>query len=143
MFIPKENRVAVFSYLFREGVLVVSKNPRSSVHPEIDGATNLEVMMLAKSLASRGFVRQTFSWQHTYCYLTDDGIAYLRRYLALPESVVPATHKKTVTSRPQSEEGGDRKFGGEGGAPSFRGDREGRGEYRRDREGGLGRGGGV
>mmetsp|Transcript_42520 Transcript_42520/g.83597 ORF Transcript_42520/g.83597 Transcript_42520/m.83597 type:complete len:144 (-) Transcript_42520:43-474(-) len=142
MFIPKANRVAVYSYLFREGVMVVKKDTINMKHPDIEGASNLEIMNIAKSLNSKEYIRTTFSWQHTYCYLTDEGIAYLREYLALPESVVPATHKKTVTSRPQDEgDGGDRKFGGEGGAPSFRGDREGRGEYRR--EGGLGRGGGA
>merc|ERR1712183_7837 len=99
---------------------------------------------IVKSLASREYIRTTFSWQHTYCYLTEEGIAYLRSYLALPESVVPATHKKTVMARPEREGEGE-KYGGDGRAPSFRGDRDRgdreRGEYRRAE--GLGRGGGV
>ena len=33
MFIPKENRVATFAYLFKEGVLVVKKDTRSPTHP--------------------------------------------------------------------------------------------------------------
>lgn len=137
MFIPKESRIAVFSYLFKEGVCVVKKDNRSPTHPHIEGPSNLEVLMLMKSLESRGFIRITFSWQYNYCYLTDEGIEYLRQYLALPEEIVPATHKKTA-SRPASrdQEEGD-KFGGEG-RPAFRGgDREYRG-----REGGGGGGGG-
>uniref|UniRef100_A0A6U5J4G2 Plectin/eS10 N-terminal domain-containing protein n=1 Tax=Corethron hystrix TaxID=216773 RepID=A0A6U5J4G2_9STRA len=132
MFIPKSHRVAVFSYLFKEGVLVFKKDPTQTHHPAIPDVTNLEVMMLAKSLTSRGFVRQTFSWQHTYCYLTEAGMAYLRRYLALPESVLPATH--VVTARRPVREGGE----GMGG-------RTGRKEQEEERlvRRGLGRGGGL
>jgi len=143
MFIPKSNRIAVFSYLFKEGVLVVKKDTISPTHPHIEGATNLEVMMLMKSLESREYVRITFSWQYSYCFLTEKGIEYLRNYLALPQEIVPATHKKSA-GRPEGrdrEEGGDRerKFEG-GGRPAFRGggDRE----YRA-RDGGFGRGGGM
>ncbi|KAL9180776.1 hypothetical protein ACHAXT_011229 [Thalassiosira profunda] len=137
MFIPKANRVAVFSYLFREGVLVVKKDTVTPTHPHIEGVTNLEVMNLMKSLNSRGYIRTTFSWQHNYCYLTEEGIEYLRGYLALPAEIVPATHKKQA-SRPEGRERDEDKFGGEG-RPAFRGgDRE----YR-SREGGFGRGGGM
>ena len=141
MFIPKANRIAVFKYLFAEGVLVVKKDTVSSTHPHIEGPTNLEVLMLVKSLESKGYVRVTFSWQHNYVYLTEAGIEYLRGYLALPPEVVPATHKKP-TGRPEGdrERGGEGgKFGGEG-RPAFNrgGDREYRG-----REGGFGRGGGM
>mmetsp|Transcript_38283 Transcript_38283/g.78120 ORF Transcript_38283/g.78120 Transcript_38283/m.78120 type:complete len:140 (-) Transcript_38283:188-607(-) len=139
MFIPKANRIAVFSYLFKEGVLVVKKDTVSPTHPHVEGASNLEVMMLMKSLESRGFVRCTFSWQHTYCYLTAEGIEYLRTYLGLPEGVVPATHKKS-TGRPEGRDREEDKFAGGEGRPAFRGggDRE----YR-SRDGGFGRGGGV
>mmetsp|Transcript_45816 Transcript_45816/g.139168 ORF Transcript_45816/g.139168 Transcript_45816/m.139168 type:complete len:141 (-) Transcript_45816:279-701(-) len=140
MFIPKSNRIAVFSYLFKEGVLVVKKDTVTPTHPHIEGCTNLEVMMLMKSLESRGYVRNTFSWQHNYCYLTEEGIEYLRTYLGLPEEIVPATHKKSA-SRPAGRDREEDKFAGGGGdRPAFRGggDRE----YR-SREGGFGRGGGL
>ena len=136
MFIPKENRVATFAYLFKEGVLVVKKDTRTPTHPAIEGPTNLEVLMLMKSLESRGFVRTTFNWQYNYCYLTDEGIEYLREYLALPQEIVPNTHKKSAAQRPamhdQVKDDGDRG----GGRPAFRGggDRGG---------GGFGRGGGI
>ena len=116
----------------------MKKDTVSPTHPHIEGATNLEVMMLMKSLQSREYVRITFSWQHNYCYLTEKGIEYLRNYLALPQEIVPATHKKSA-GRP---EGRDREEGGKfegGGRPAFRGgDRE----YRA-RDGGFGRGGGM
>merc|ERR1712078_197940 len=84
--IPKENRIAVYSYLFQEGVCVVKKDTKSEKHPHIEGPSNLEVLMLMKSLASKEYVRVTFSWQYNYCYLTDEGIEYLRSYPALPDN---------------------------------------------------------
>ena len=140
MFIPKENRIAVFSYLFKEGVCVVKKDTKSPTHPQIEGPSNLEVLCLMKSLESREFVRITFSWQYNYCYLTDEGIAYLRTYLGLPDEIVPATHKKSA-ARPEGRDREEDKFGG--GRPAFRGggDREYRGK--REGGGGFGRGGGV
>jgi small subunit ribosomal protein S10e len=147
MFIPKENRVATFAYLFKEGVLVVKKDTRSQTHPHIEGPTNLEVLMLMKSLQSRGYIRSTFSWQYNYCYLTDEGIEYLRTYLALPGDVVPNTHKNKAT-RPAMHD--TEKFAGGGGGergdrPAFRGggDREYRGGDRERGGGGFGRGGGI
>lgn len=128
MFIPKQNRIAVFSYLFKEGVCVVKKDTVSATHPQIEGPTNLEVLALMKSLESRGYIRVTFSWQYNYCYLTEEGIEYLREYLALPAEIVPATHKKSA-SRP---EGRDRE------EPAFAGRSEGGGGG-----GGFGRGGGL
>mmetsp|Transcript_26076 Transcript_26076/g.38589 ORF Transcript_26076/g.38589 Transcript_26076/m.38589 type:complete len:143 (+) Transcript_26076:75-503(+) len=142
MFIPKANRIAVFKYLFSEGVLVVKKDTVSSTHKDIEGPTNLEVLMLVKSLESKGYVRVTFNWQYNYVYLTPEGIEYLRTYLALPAEVVPATHRK-VTGRPEGRDREDDKFAGEGRGAAFRGgnDREYRG--RGEGGGGFGRGGGL
>jgi small subunit ribosomal protein S10e len=103
--------------------------------------------MLMKSLESRGFIRITFNWQYNYCYLKDEGIEYLREYLALPTEIVPDTHKKQA-SRPDMRDREEDKFGGEGGRPAFRGgDRGGDREYRGRGDGGggggFGRGGGV
>eukprot|EP00536_Pseudo-nitzschia_multiseries_P011280 jgi/Psemu1/308046/fgenesh1_kg.375_\ len=133
MYIPKENRIAVYSYLFQEGVCVVKKDTKSDKHPHIEGPNNLEVLMLMKSLASKNYVRVTFSWQYNYCYLTDEGIEYLRTYLALPAEIVPATHKQT-NKRPEGRDREEDKFAGDGGRPAFRDNARG---------GGFGRGGGV
>ena len=127
MFIPKANRIATFSYLFKEGVLVVKKDTRLDKHPHVTQATNLEVLNLMKSMQSRGYVRITFSWQYNYCYLTPEGIEYLRDYLALPPEIVPATHKKAAGR--EGAEGGEQQQ-----RPAAFGRREG---------GGFGRGGGL
>ncbi|CAN0101197.1 unnamed protein product, partial [Ectocarpus fasciculatus] len=98
-FILKKNRLAVYSYLFKEGVLVAKKDFFKAKHDEIEDVPNLEVLALMKSMKSRGLVRETFNWQYFYWYLTVEGIEYLREYLHLPEEIVPATLKKSA-SRP-------------------------------------------
>ena len=96
MFITKKNRIAVYSYLFKEGVCVAKKDCYAPKHEAIDTVSNLEVMMLMKSLVTRGYVRETFSWQYFYWYLTQEGIEHLQEYLNLPADIVPATLKKRV-----------------------------------------------
>ena len=87
---PKKNRVAIYSQLFKDGVCVVKKDPSLKQHTEIE-VPNLHVMQTMKSLKSRDYVRETFSWQYYYYYLTDEGIEYLRAYLNLPSNIKPTT----------------------------------------------------
>lgn len=61
-FIQKKNRLAVYSYLFKDGCLVAKKDFFKAKHDEIDDVPNLEVLMLMKSMKSRGLVRETFNW---------------------------------------------------------------------------------
>mmetsp|Transcript_34380 Transcript_34380/g.32778 ORF Transcript_34380/g.32778 Transcript_34380/m.32778 type:complete len:145 (+) Transcript_34380:127-561(+) len=137
MFIQKKNRVAVYSLLFKEGTMVVKKDKYQLKFSDELNIPNLEVMALLKSFSSKGFVKETFNWQYYYYYLTNEGIEYLRAYLALPEEIVPATLKKAAvaavpTGRPQTE-----KKGGPGGDfnPDFQGSGFGRGSrdgYRKE-----------
>eukprot|EP00742_Colponemidia_sp_Colp-10_P000071 GILJ01000078.1.p1 GENE.GILJ01000078.1~~GILJ01000078.1.p1 ORF type:complete len:210 (-),score=27.83 GILJ01000078.1:364-927(-) len=96
--IPKKNKKTVYQYLFKEGVLCAKKDVFAPKHQEID-VPNLHVLMLLKSLASRGYVTEKFSWLWNYWFLTNEGIEYLREYLHLPTEIVPATLKKQA-SRP-------------------------------------------
>lgn len=128
MFILKKNRLEVYSYLFKEGVLVAKKDNFKPKHDEID-VPNLEVMNLMKSLKSRGYVRETFNWQYYYWYLTNEGIEYLREYLCLPAEIVPATLKKSNRPTAPPRMGGDRP-----GGDRPRGDRPG-GRFGGDRDG--------
>eukprot|EP00286_Rhodomonas_abbreviata_P022986 CAMPEP_0181293360 /NCGR_PEP_ID=MMETSP1101-20121128/3025_1 /TAXON_ID=46948 /ORGANISM="Rhodomonas abbreviata, Strain Caron Lab Isolate" /LENGTH=130 /DNA_ID=CAMNT_0023397945 /DNA_START=106 /DNA_END=498 /DNA_ORIENTATION=+ len=116
MFIVKKNRITVYSYLFKEGVCVVKKDPYKAQHSDDLQIPNLEVMMLMKSFASKGYVKEVFNWQWYYYYLTAEGIEYLREFLALPADIVPATLKVTANAaapggRPDVRE----KKGGPGG----------------------------
>eukprot|EP00005_Dracoamoeba_jomungandri_P000304 CAMPEP_0174257528 /NCGR_PEP_ID=MMETSP0439-20130205/6633_1 /TAXON_ID=0 /ORGANISM="Stereomyxa ramosa, Strain Chinc5" /LENGTH=183 /DNA_ID=CAMNT_0015340637 /DNA_START=131 /DNA_END=682 /DNA_ORIENTATION=+ len=136
-------------------------------HSDVD-VPNLWVIKLMKSMKSKEFVKEQFSWQYYYWYLTDHGIEYLRDFLHLRREVVPATLKKVRTASRfpaggqfrgrQQREGGDRFGGGGGGGfqsddkkvgprgdfqPRFVSDREGGRGYGGDRGGrGFGRGGG-
>lgn len=75
--------------------MVVKKDTRLPKHPDM-AVSNLAAMNVMKSLKSRGYVTEEFSWQHHYFYLTDEGILFLRNYLHMPETVVPATIAKGV-----------------------------------------------
>ena len=44
MLIPKKNRVAIYEYLFKEGVMVAKKDFNLPQHPELDGIPNLHVI---------------------------------------------------------------------------------------------------
>merc|ERR1711910_126058 len=77
------------------------KKDTRSVHKET-GVRNLFVMNALKSLKSKGFVKENYTWQHFHWALTDEGIAHLREQLSLPENVMPNTLKRTQepTQRP-------------------------------------------
>ncbi|XP_052067043.1 40S ribosomal protein S10-like [Mytilus californianus] len=130
MLMPKKNRVTIFEYLFKEGVLVAKKDFGAPKHPDID-VPNLHVIKALTSLKSQGYVREQFAWRHFYWYLTNEGIEYLRNYLHLPAEIVPATLKRQTRQeaprpRPKGPDGPSRTPGG--GAD--------RAEYRRAAPGG-------
>ncbi|KAJ3220504.1 40S ribosomal protein S10-A [Clydaea vesicula] len=106
MLIPKENRKLIYQYLFQEGVLVAKKDYNASKHQDID-VPNLQVIKALQSMNSRGLVKTNFSWQYYYYYLTNEGIEYLRTFLALPAEIVPRTFIKTqkTSGRPGRSDG--------------------------------------
>ena len=61
MLISKKNRVAIYSYLLREGVAVAPKDWIKGNHDEV-AVPNLQFCKTMQSLVSRGYVRETFSW---------------------------------------------------------------------------------
>ena len=142
MFVTKKNRILVYQFLFKEGTLVAKKDPYQATHSAELPIPNLEVMKLLQSFKSKGYVSETFNWQYYYYYLTAEGVAYLREYLALPADIVPATHKQPAQQSRPTLSGSDRearadynKSKGEGGdfQPRFsRGDRDGGREGGRD-----------
>ena len=54
--VSKENKRKVYEYLLKEGVIVVKKDSYLPKHQHIPTVSNLEVMMVVKSLKSRGFL---------------------------------------------------------------------------------------
>ncbi|XP_066146401.1 small ribosomal subunit protein eS10 [Euwallacea fornicatus] len=104
MLMPKKNRVAIYEYLFKEGVMVAKKDYHAPKHPELETIPNLEVIKALQSLKSKGYVKEQFAWRHYYWYLTNPGIEYLRTFLHLPSEIVPSTLKRqarTETTRPR------------------------------------------
>lgn len=98
--VSKKDRIAIFKYLMQEGVLVVKKDNNLAAHPHVTQGSNgepihnLHVMMIMKSLKSRDYVDEVFSWQWSYYTLTDNGVKFIREQLGLPPSVIPPTHRK-------------------------------------------------
>ena len=86
MLLPKKNRLAVYSHLLKEGVVVAKKDFTKPAHDDIEEVPNLHVIKLMTSLKSRGYVKENFSWMWYYWYVTDEGIEYLRDYLHLPST---------------------------------------------------------
>ncbi|XP_043674603.1 40S ribosomal protein S10-like [Vespula pensylvanica] len=108
MLMPKKNRVAIYEYLFKEGVMVAKKDYHAPKHPELESIPNLQVIKAMQSLKSKGYVKEQFAWRHFYWYLTNEGIEYLRGYLHLPPEIVPSTLKRQVrseTTRPRPAAG--------------------------------------
>lgn len=115
--IPRRNRREIHEYLFREGVIVVKKDPKLLEHPELRGIPNLHVMMVLRSLKSRNYVTEKFNWQHYYYVLSNEGIEHLRDVLHLPSNVQPATYTRKVRSGVSDRiaEGGPREENWRGG----------------------------
>jgi len=85
-------------------------------------------MNALKSLKSKGFVKENYTWQHYHYALTDEGITYLREQLSLPENVMPNTLKRT--QEPQARP--DRRPNKVGEGRPVYGNRDG---YRRNQDG--------
>ena len=92
--ISRKNRRDLYTQLFNDGVMVVEKNSAKKFHQDVTDCPNLVAMMALKSLASRGLVIEKFSWGWHYYTLNDEGIAYLRDFLALPTEALPTTLTK-------------------------------------------------
>ena len=130
MIVTTKNRKKVYELLFKEGVMYAPKNFLMPEHPLLEGIRNIEVIKLMQSMVSRGYCEEQFVWQHLYWTLTDEGIEYIREYMALPAGVVPAT--KAMANKAEVAPIGGGRGGYRGG---FRG--RGRGSYG-DRPGGRG-----
>ena len=66
--------------------------------------------MIVKSLKSRGFLQDVFSWMWSYYTVTNAGVQFLVKELGVSSDVVPATYKKKrVITAPKVEDEGDEK----------------------------------
>ena len=72
--------------------------------------TNLEVMMIVKSLKSRGYLTDVFNWQWSYYVVTKEGVKYLiqqlgkfRRFLHLLNDFFTQALALTLFPQPTSK----------------------------------------
>jgi len=108
--VSKTEKRAVFNYLLREGVITVRKDSYLPKHQHLDQIPNLKVQMLVKSLKSKGYLNEVFSWNWSYYTLTNAGVAYLVKTLGVSADVVPLTFKKKrVVAAPKADDEGDEK----------------------------------
>src|SRR5210317_2021221 len=94
--VSKESRRNLFEYLLREGVIVVKKDAYLPAHQQVTSVPNLHVMMVVKSLKSRGYLNEVYNWGWSYYFLTNSGVKFLIQELGLPadSKIVPNTHTK-------------------------------------------------
>ncbi len=130
--VPTKEKVKIYTHFLQEGVFACRKD-NVSKNETLD-IPNLHCFLVMRSLISRKFATEIFSWQWHYYFLTEDGINYLREYLGLPNTVIPNTYKfNEANEEDQKEEEGEEreKRGGE----RRGGERRGRGRGRGGRGG--------
>ena len=79
--VSRAEKRAIYSYLLKEGVVVVRKDSYLPRHQNITDVANLKVQMIVKSLTSQGFLAQVFNWQWTYYTVTNKGVSFLVKAL--------------------------------------------------------------
>eukprot|EP00766_Chilomastix_caulleryi_P004416 gnl/Chilomastix_caulleri/565.p1 GENE.gnl/Chilomastix_caulleri/565~~gnl/Chilomastix_caulleri/565.p1 ORF type:complete len:97 (+),score=13.99 gnl/Chilomastix_caulleri/565:63-353(+) len=90
--IPTAHKEQLYRHLFKEGCVVVSSASTMKGHENVkmeDGTLipNLYIKMLMRSMKSRNFARETFSWKRAYYFVTPEGFEHIRSYLELPEGL--------------------------------------------------------
>jgi len=105
--VSRAEKRAIFTYLLKEGVIVVRKDAYLPRHQNITEVANLKVMMIVKSLTSQGYLAQVFNWQWNYYSVTNKGVTFLAKALGVSSNVVPSTYKqkKTAVQAPPKAEG--------------------------------------
>ena len=134
--VPTKEKVKIYTYFLQEGVFACKKDNTSK--NENLGISNLHCFLVMRSLISRKFATEIFSWQWHYYFLLPEGIKYLREYLGLPATVIPNTYNVNTENNEEEPKEGDE----EGGERKGRGERRGRGRGGRARGGRGGRRGG-
>ena len=121
--VSKEERRVLFTYLLKEGVIVVKKDAYLPLHQNVTTVANLHVMMVVKSLKSQGCLNEVYNWGWSYYFLTNKGVSFLIKELGLPadKNIVPLTHARKrvkIQGVPEGQEGKEGKEGAEEETPA-------------------------
>lgn len=105
--VSRAEKIKIYTYLLQEGVFCCKKDYTSK--NAILEIPNINCFLVLRSLKSRKFTTEIFSWQWHYYFLTTEGVKYLREYLGLPGTVIPNTHKFENVQQPEEkpEEGNE------------------------------------
>ncbi|AFP65437.1 40S ribosomal protein S10B (nucleomorph) [Chroomonas mesostigmatica CCMP1168] len=90
MIITKQHKKIILTQIFKDGVLVIKKE-KNVFDTNEKKIKNIAIIKLMKSLVSKGLITERFCWKFYYFILNDKGIKFLRKYLYIPENVVPLT----------------------------------------------------
>lgn len=90
MIIKKSQKKFVYMQIFKEGLLVVKKSKIFFLEKDME-INNLIVIKLMKGLVSKGMVTEKYCWKYYYFVLNEKGINFLRKFLYVPENIIPLT----------------------------------------------------
>ncbi|KAH0571381.1 Ribosomal protein S10 [Spironucleus salmonicida] len=116
--VPEVVKRTVYNHLFKNNGLVMKDTVRTQgveglVYKDAEGndclCRNLYVNCLMKSLKSRNYVKDTFTWQSHYFMLTKAGEDYIRYELDIDTIVRPTPCAKQIVQAPQPERTAFRK----------------------------------
>merc|ERR1711936_169955 len=85
-FVSKQDRYKIHQFLFQEGVMIVNKNRNLVYHDVLSDVKNIHVLLTLKSLCSKGYVTETFSWMVKYYTLSETGVTYLKSRQTRPRT---------------------------------------------------------
>eukprot|EP00826_Nyctotherus_ovalis_P043759 TRINITY_DN464_c0_g1_i9.p2 TRINITY_DN464_c0_g1~~TRINITY_DN464_c0_g1_i9.p2 ORF type:complete len:129 (-),score=49.83 TRINITY_DN464_c0_g1_i9:214-600(-) len=112
--ITKQQKRVAYNHLLEEGVIVVKKDVHLKKHQTLD-MPNLNLMCIMKSLKSKQFVTEIFSWNWYYYTVNKEGIKFLCQYLGkhaltvgVSEQVKPK-FMKPVQRKPGEEDFGEKR----------------------------------
>mgnify|MGYP001807247487 CR=1 FL=1 len=94
--VSKENRKKIYEYLLAEGVIVVKKDSYLPKHQHLQDVPNLQVMMILKSLKSKGLVQDVFCWQWSYYTVTIKGVTFLTKELGKISDSIRQKHESML-----------------------------------------------
>ena len=133
--VSTKDRLKIYTHLLQEGVFCFKKQYYEN--NKILDIPNLNCFLVLRSLASRQYCTEIFSWQWHYYFLTQTGITYLREYLGLPDNVIPNSHKfnnpigeEDQEQDEENKQGGERRGNRGRGRGGNRGGNRGRGRGR-------------